>query len=66
MGSRRIGRKRLYALEKLGQTNDNGAGPGMIDAIVSSTVARDGAQITTEIVVDLVLVPQAAPTPQLT
>ena len=53
MGSRRIGRKRLYALEKLGQTNDNGAGPGMIDAIVSSTVARDGAQITTEIVVDL-------------
>lgn len=53
MGSRRIGRKRLYALEKLGQTNDNAAGAGMADAIVSSTVARDGAQITTEIVVDL-------------
>lgn len=53
MGSRRIGRKRLYSLEKLGQTNDNTAGAGMADAIVSSKVSRDGAQITTEIVVDL-------------
>ena len=53
MGNRRMGRKRLYALDKLGQKNDNEAGPGMIDAVVSSTVARDGAQITTEIVVDL-------------
>ena len=53
MGNRRIGRKRLYALEKLGQTNENTAGSGMADAIVSSKVSRDGAQITTEIVVDL-------------
>tara|TARA_B100000900_G_scaffold312675_2_gene271465 strand:+ start:1625 stop:2212 length:588 start_codon:yes stop_codon:yes gene_type:complete len=50
---KRIGRKRLYSLEKLGQTNDNTAGTGMADAIVSSKVSRDGAQITTEIVVDL-------------
>ena len=50
---KRLGRKRLYALEKLGQTNDNTAGPGIADAIVSSTVLRDGHQITTEIVVDL-------------
>jgi hypothetical protein len=53
MGSRRLGRKRLYALEKLGQTNDNKPGPGIADAVVSSTVSRDGHQITTEIVVDL-------------
>ena len=53
MGNRRIGRKRLYALGKLGQTNDNAAGAGMADTIVSSTVARDGAQITTEYVIDL-------------
>ena len=50
---KRMGRKRLYSLEKLGQTNDNKPGPGMADAVVSSTVIRDGHQITTEIVVDL-------------
>ena len=53
MGNRRIGRKRLYALGKLGQTNDNGPGAGIVDAVVSSTVTRDGHQILTEIVVDL-------------
>lgn len=50
---KRMGRKRLYSLEKLGQTNDNKPGAGIADAVVSSTVLRDGHQIVTEIVVDL-------------
>ncbi len=53
MGNRRIGRKRLYSLEKRGQENPNRPGPGIKDAVVYSKVSRDGAQILTEIVVDL-------------
>jgi len=53
MGNRRLGRKRLYAVNKLGQTNANAAGAGIADAIVSNTVRREGHKIITEIVVDL-------------
>ncbi len=53
MGSRRLGRKRLYSLNKLGQTNANEAGGGIIDAVISSTVRREGYKVITEIVVDL-------------
>jgi len=50
---KRIGRKRLYSLNKLGQKSANAAGPGIADAIVASTVRREGHKIITEIVVDL-------------
>ena len=53
MGNRRLGRKRLYALNKLGQTNANAAGAGIRDAIVSNTVRREGHKVITEITVDL-------------
>jgi len=53
MGNRRLGRKRLYSLEKKGQESPNRPGPGIADAVVYSKVSRDGSQITTEIVVDL-------------
>ena len=53
MGSRRLGRKRLYSLEKLGQSIDLASGAGIKDAIVSATQHRQGSQITTEIVMDL-------------
>jgi len=53
MGNRRIGRKRLHSLNKLGQTSDNTSGPGIINAVVSNTVRREGHKIVTEIVVDL-------------
>ena len=53
MGSRRLGRKRLFSLNKLGQTSANAAGSGIVDAIVASTVRREGHKIITEIVVDL-------------
>jgi len=53
MGNRRIGRKRLYALEKLGQKVDLESGAGIKDAIVSATQHRQGSEIITEIVMDL-------------
>jgi len=53
MGNRRLGRKRLFSLEKLGQKSGMTAGPGAVDAIGHSTVARDGSEIVTEIYVDL-------------
>mgnify|MGYP003140309100 CR=1 FL=1 len=53
MGSRRLGRKRLYSLNKLGQTNAGTAGAGIVDAVVSNTVRREGHKIITEITVDL-------------
>ena len=53
MGSRRLGRRRLFSLEKRGQENPNRPGAGIKDAVVYSKVSRDGAQILTEIVVDL-------------
>ena len=53
MGSRRMGRKRLYALGKKGQTNPNAVAVGMADAVVSNTVRREGQRIITEICLDL-------------
>jgi len=50
---KRIGRKRLYSLNKKGQTNTNTAGAGISGAVVSSTVRREGSKVLTEIVVDL-------------
>lgn len=54
MGARRAGnRRRLYSLNKFGQSVDLGAGPGIKDAIVSATQRREGSQIVTQIEVDL-------------
>ena len=53
MGSRRLGRKRLFSLNKKGQSATVAAGPGIADAIVSNTVRREGHKVVTEIVVDL-------------
>lgn len=53
MGNRRLSRKRLYQVEKLGQAVDLAAGAGIKDAIVSATQHRNGHEIITEIVVDL-------------
>tara|TARA_Y100001938_G_scaffold149740_1_gene237727 strand:- start:57 stop:629 length:573 start_codon:yes stop_codon:yes gene_type:complete len=53
MGNRRIGRKRLYAVEKKGQKVSLEAGAGIKDAIVSATQHRQGLEIITEIQVDL-------------
>lgn len=53
MGSRRLGRRRLYALNKFGSETDATApGPGMAKA-VKTTVRREGHRIITEITVDL-------------
>ena len=53
MGNRRMGRQRLFSLEKKGKESPNRPGPGIEDAVVYSKVSRDGALITSEIVVDL-------------
>ena len=53
MGNRRLGRKRLFSLEKKGQENPNRPAPGIAPAVVYSKSSRDGSQITTEIVLDL-------------
>tara|TARA_B100000989_G_C19420770_1_gene418530 strand:+ start:142 stop:726 length:585 start_codon:yes stop_codon:yes gene_type:complete len=53
MGSRRLGRRRLFSLDKAGQEVDLGAGEGIKDAIVSTTQKREGHQIITEIALDL-------------
>ena len=53
MGNRRLGRKRLFSLNKKGQSATVAAGPGIADAIVSNTVRREGHKVVTEIVVDL-------------
>ena len=53
MGSRRLGRKRMFSLDKAGQSVDLGAGAGIKDAIVSTTQKREGHQIITEIALDL-------------
>ena len=52
MGNRRLGRKRLYAVNKAGQTSANTEGAGMLGA-VKNYVRREGHRIITEIVVDL-------------
>jgi hypothetical protein len=53
MGSRRLGRQRLYALDKLGQDSDMTEGAGVNSAIGHSRLFKDGTQVTTEIYVDL-------------
>ncbi len=53
MGSRRLGRKRLFSLEKKGQKIALGSGPGIADAILYATQHRQGHEIITEIAVDL-------------
>lgn len=53
MGSRRLGRKRLFSLEKKGQKIDLNSGPGIAPAILYATQHRQGHEIITEIAVDL-------------
>jgi len=53
MGNRRFSRKRLFETEKLGKPVDLEAGAGIKDAIVSATQHRNGAEIITEIALDL-------------
>ena len=53
MGNRRMGRKRLFALNKEGQTTAEPAGSGMSKQVVSNTVIRSGHEVITEIAVDL-------------
>ena len=53
MGSRRLGRKRMFSLDKKGQSVDLESGPGIKDAIVEATQRREGHQLITEIAVDL-------------
>ncbi len=53
MGNRRIGRKRLYGVEKKGQKVSLEAGAGIKDAIVSATQHRQGQEMITEIAIDL-------------
>ena len=55
MGNRRLSRKRLYQVEKLGQDikSSMGAGSGMINAIKSASQHRQGQEIITEIAIDM-------------
>ena len=53
MGSRRLGRKRLFSLEKKGQKVELDSGPGIADAVLYATQHRQGHEIITEIAIDL-------------
>ena len=53
MGSRRLGRKRLYALNKAGEALTSTAGAAMEGNIGSQTRLRDGEIIATDITIDL-------------
>ena len=53
MGNRRIGRKRLYGVEKQGQSVDLEAGAGISGAIARATQHRQGQELITEILIDL-------------
>ena len=53
MGSRRLGRKRLFALEKLGQKQTKTAGAAMTGSLGNCTEIRNGSEIITEIEIDL-------------
>tara|TARA_R110002153_G_scaffold259798_1_gene419558 strand:+ start:292 stop:870 length:579 start_codon:yes stop_codon:yes gene_type:complete len=53
MGNRRIGRKRLYGVEKAGQSIDLESGAGMAANIKSASQHRQGQEIITEIAIDL-------------
>ena len=51
--SKRLGRKRLYSIEKRGQTLAKTTGAALTGAVGSQTQHRDGQLITTEIIIDL-------------
>ena len=53
MGIKRLGKKRLYAIEKKGALQDIGASNVMKSAIISATQHREGHKKITDIVVDL-------------
>lgn len=53
MGKRRLGRQRLYSLNKLGQTATSISGLGISPTVVSNTLLRQGSEVVTEIVLDL-------------
>lgn len=53
MGIKRLGRKRLAAIEKKGIIKNIGASDVMKNAIVSATQHREGQKLTTEIILDL-------------
>ena len=53
MGNRRLSRKRLYQVEKLGQAIDLESGAGAVGMIKSATQHRNGQEIITEIAIDL-------------
>jgi len=50
---KKLARKRLFDVEKKGIDVDVGAGPGMENAIISSTQHREGYKVVTDIIVDL-------------
>ena len=49
MGNRRLSRKRLYEVEKLGQSIELASGAGAVGMIKSATQHRNGQEIITEI-----------------
>ena len=53
MGNRRVSRKRLYQIEKAGQTIELDSGPGISGAVKSASQHRNGQEIITEIALDL-------------
>ena len=53
MGNRRIGRKRLYAVEKAGKKIDLESAVGIKNAIKSASQHRNGQELITEIAIDL-------------
>ena len=53
MGSRRLGRKRLYALGKVGETLTSTAGGGIEGNIGTQSRVRQGELVTTDITIDL-------------
>jgi len=50
---KRLGRKRLFSLNKLGETSTQTAGTGISPAIASQTQLREGSLISTDIQIDL-------------
>ena len=54
MGNRRIGRKRLYGVEKQGQSIDLDSGAGISGAIIRATQHRQGQELITEILLILI------------
>lgn len=53
MGTKRLGRRRLAAIEKLGILKDISTSSAMGKAVVSATQHREGQKVTTDLVLDL-------------